>query len=174
MSEKSREQVWAVFSEALQTFDQKNLDYGDAWRRSGWRGNLPRIFEKVDRVRELLWRPDPRTPAVNDESAVNTLVDLMNSIAFTVINLREEVEYGHEVPRSERSWVPDTQAVDRFYSPVTNGPGSAWATEAPTTVTVPEHLLPAAFTPMHVTPVDEESPALSVETHRPVVDNPQA
>jgi hypothetical protein len=92
-----------VFAEALVTFDEKNADYGDAWRKNGWRGNLPRIFEKIERVRELLWRADPRTPAVSDETAIKTLIDMLNSIAFTVINLREEVEFGHEVPRSQRN-----------------------------------------------------------------------
>lgn len=158
MSEKSRDQVWNVFAEALQTFDVKNADYGDAWRKSGWRGNLPRIFEKVERVRELLWRPDPRTPAVNDESAVNTLVDLMNSIAFAVVNLREEVEYGSEVPRSERTaWNPSVDSI--------------MSREAPTTV-VPNHLLSETFSPAHVTPLDEPE-KISV-AKRPIVDNPQA
>jgi hypothetical protein len=103
VSEKSRQQVWDVFAEALKIFDAKNADYGDAWRKHGWRGNLPRIFEKTERVKELLWRDHPRTPAVGDETAVETLVDMLNSLAFTIINLREGVEYGHELPASERS-----------------------------------------------------------------------
>lgn len=100
----SRDQVWDVFAEGLALFDEKNTDYGDAWRKHGWRGNLPRLFEKVERVKTLLWRADPRTPAVGDESAVDTLRDMLNTLAFTIINLREEVEYGHEVPRSLRMY----------------------------------------------------------------------
>lgn len=102
MSGNSREQVWDVFAEAIQLFDRKNEDYGDAWRQNGWRGNLSRIFEKSARVRNLLWRSDPRTPAVGDEAAIETLRDMLNTIAFAIINLREEVEYGHETPRSRR------------------------------------------------------------------------
>lgn len=98
----SRQQVWDVFAKAIETFDQKNQDYGDAWRTNGWRGNLSRVFEKVQRVRNLAWRPDPRVPAVGDEQVLETLQDLLNTTAFAIINMIEEVEYGHETPRSQR------------------------------------------------------------------------
>lgn len=98
----SRQQVWDVYAKAMELFDQKNADYGDAWRTNGWRGNLSRIFEKVQRVRNLAWRPDPRVPAVGDEQVLATLQDLLNTTAFAIINMIEEVEYGHEVPRSQR------------------------------------------------------------------------
>jgi hypothetical protein len=102
MSSDSRQQVWDVFAKAMETFDKKNADYGDAWKTNGWRGNLSRIFEKVQRVRNLAWRPDPRVPAVGDEQVLETLQDLLNTTAFAIINMIEEREYGHEVPRSER------------------------------------------------------------------------
>lgn len=117
MSSDSRQQVWDVFAKAMETFDQKNADYGDAWRRNGWRGNLSRVFEKADRVRNLAWRPDPRVPAVGDEQVLETLQDMLNTTAFAIINLIEEVEYGHEVPRSQRvavaglDYVPGAGAV---------------------------------------------------------------
>lgn len=102
MSSDTRQQLWDIFTEAVQTFDKKNDDYGDAWRRNGWRGNLSRVFEKADRVRNLAWRPDPRVPAVGDEAVVETLRDMLNTIAFTIMNMEEEVEWGHETPRSNR------------------------------------------------------------------------
>jgi hypothetical protein len=98
--EHSRSQVWDTFAEALALFDRKNADYGDAWRSNGWRGNLSRIFEKSQRVRNLLWRSDSRTPAVGDEQAIETLIDMLNTTAFAIINLRDNVEWGHEVPTS--------------------------------------------------------------------------
>lgn len=98
----TRQGLWDIFTDAVQTFDRKNEDYGDAWRRNGWRGNLSRVFEKADRVRNLAWRPDPRVPAVGDEQVVDTLKDMLNTIAFAIMNLEEEVEYGHETPRSQR------------------------------------------------------------------------
>lgn len=103
MSAKTREKMWDEFARAIETFDKKNADYGDAWKANGWRGNLSRVFEKNQRVRNLLWRSDPRTPAVGDEQAVDTLRDMLNTIVFAIMNLQEEVEYGHEVPRSERA-----------------------------------------------------------------------
>lgn len=101
-SPDSYAEVQRIFADALDLFARKNADYGDAWRRNGWRGNLSRIFEKADRVRHLVWRADPRVPAVGDEAAVQTLKDMLNTIAFAIINLEEEVEFGHETPRSER------------------------------------------------------------------------
>jgi hypothetical protein len=102
MSGDARQQVWDVFAKAMETFDKKNADYGDAWRTNGWRGNLSRIFEKVQRVRNLAWRPDPRVPAVGDEQVLETLQDLLNTTAFAIINMIDEVEYGHETPRRDR------------------------------------------------------------------------
>lgn len=112
MSGNSREQVWDVYAKAIRVFDNKNTDYGDAWRRNGWRGNLSRVFEKADRVRNLVWRADPRVPAVGDEAAVETLRDMLNTIAFAIINLEEEVEWGGERPRSER-----VASLEAQYSP---------------------------------------------------------
>jgi hypothetical protein len=112
MSDNSRTQIWDVYAGAIQTFDKKNQDYGDAWRRNGWRGNLSRVFEKADRVRNLVWRADPRVPAVGDEAAVETLQDMLNTIAFAIINLREEVEWGGEKPRSAR-----VEALGEAYTP---------------------------------------------------------
>jgi hypothetical protein len=100
-SDNSREQVWDVYAKAIRVFDQKNADYGDAWRRNGWRGNLSRVFEKNERVRNLLWCSDPRTPAVGDETAVETLRDMLNTLAFAIINLEDGVEWGGETPRSQ-------------------------------------------------------------------------
>lgn len=102
MSSDSRQQVWDVYAKAMEVFDKKNADYGDAWRTNGWRGNLSRIFEKTQRVRNLAWRADPRVPAVGDEQVLETLQDMLNTIAFAIINMIDEVEYGHEVPRRER------------------------------------------------------------------------
>lgn len=180
MSADSRQQVWDVFAKAIEKFDQKNHDYGDAWRTNGWRGNLSRVFEKVQRVRHLTWRPDPRVPAVGDEQVLDTLQDLLNSTAFAIINLIEEVEYGHEVPRSQRArqyegeYEPGVAAA--FYDqvseqlphrePVHNGPSDEPNT---TRITLDPKDLP--------TGPDEQGPAEQRHTPkrgRAVRDNPQA
>lgn len=116
-------EVHKIFSDALVTLEQKNHDYGDAWRKQGWRGNLSRIFEKDQRLRTLLWRSDPRTPLVGDESAVDTLRDMLNTICFAIINLTDGVEWGGEVPVGQSMFTPtytpppppyDTSAPTRY------------------------------------------------------------
>lgn len=188
----SRDQVWDVYAKAIQTFDQKNADYGDAWRTNGWRGNLSRIFEKVQRVRNLAWRPDPRVPAVGDEQVLETLQDLLNTTAFAIINMVEEVEYGHEVPRSRRFSELEKQyepgVAEAFYERV--GTQLPHGTEADVahlthghdepvrTAVIPREELSAAL--MHGT--DEMRPAEAEGTGRVprkprqkvVTDNPQA
>lgn len=188
MSGSSRDQVWDVYAKAMQVFDSKNADYGDAWRTNGWRGNLSRIFEKTQRVRNLAWRPDPRVPAVGDEQVLETLQDLLNTTAFAIINMVEEVEYGHETPRSQRM-----SAVEQAYTPgeavtfydqvgaelphdraeLSNGHGEPVTTR----ITVDPHAMEAAF---QVGP-DEKGPAEKKhepmqrrKPTRPVADAPQA
>lgn len=151
-SPDSYTEVQRIFSEALDLFSRKNADYGDAWRRNGWRGNLSRIFEKADRVRHLVWRADPRVPAVGDEAAVETLLDMLNTITFAIINLREEVEYGHETPRSERyitEVVPGHSPLENFYDSVGASPAgqTAYMNGGGT--------LPPSVTQTRVIPADE-------------------
>ena len=187
MSSDSRQQVWDVYAKAIEVFDQKNADYGDAWRTNGWRGNLSRIFEKVQRVRNLAWRPDPRVPAVGDEAVLETLQDLLNTTAFAIINMSEEVEYGHEVPRSQR-----LVAVDYDYQPgeamtffdqvsealphavvrkATADELSSLNVEGVRTEIIDGGMVSAAL----VTGPDEQGPAEVKHTRKRVVrDNPQA
>lgn len=169
MSDKSRQQVWDVFAEALKIFDAKNADYGDAWRKHGWRGNLPRLFEKAERVKELLWRDNPRTPEVGDETAVDTLVDMLNSLAFTIINLREGVQYGHELPASERSsaW---TMGVDRI-----QGPDDTTFHQERSTVPAHYFREDDGILAGRAVVVDPATLDQATEQRaRPVIDNPQA
>lgn len=197
----SRQQVWDEFARAIELFDRKNADYGDAWRANGWRGNLSRVFEKNQRVRNLLWRTDPRTPAVGDEAAVETLRDMLNSIVFAIINLQEEVEYGHEVPRSQRfselekGYTPGDG--ERFYHQVVQEqtPDDPWATkktldqahtledlsslaEQVSTAFVPREAVQAAVThgPDEMRPAEQQGTGQKSPRGkgRPVRDNPQA
>jgi len=190
MSGNSREQVWDVYANAIQVFDKKNDDYGDAWRRNGWRGNLSRIFEKNERVRNLLWRTDPRTPAVGNETTVETLRDMLNTIAFAIINLEEEVEYGNEVPRSQRlthiaeKYTPGDGL--KFFDEVNNElphlttdkiTGEPVRTEAIPSTTMAEALAsPLQMGPDEMRPAEAEGTGRVTRKtrQRPVTDNPQA
>lgn len=202
MSSDSRQQVWDVFAKAIETFDKKNADYGDAWRTNGWRGNLSRIFEKVQRVRNLAWRPDPRVPAVGDEQVLETLQDLLNTTAFAIINMIEEVEYGHEVPRTQRlaalgqDYTPGVAAS--FYDQVSTElpygypqePGTHRITVDPKALDLVAEvgaMMPKAVENMDFTsdvtplPVGPDEQGVAEQRHdrvqrkgRPVRDNPQA
>jgi hypothetical protein len=181
----TRQDLWDIFTEAVQTFDKKNADYGDAWRRNGWRGNLSRIFEKADRVRNLAWRPDPRVPAVGDESVVETLRDMLNTIAFAIMNLEEEVEYGHEVPRTkrfsemEKAYTPG--AASQFYDEVSAELSHGHDEPVTTRITVdPNVVREQDLSMMNVGP-DEQGAAEKKHDAVPrrprtkaVADNPQA
>jgi len=85
-----------IFDEALSLFEQKNTDYGDAWREQGWRGNLSRILEKARRLKTVLWHGGPIGFAVAEEGARQTALDMINTLAFFIINHDERREWGHE------------------------------------------------------------------------------
>lgn len=91
------DQMRRVFEEALALAERKNADYGDAWRDQGWRGNLSRVFEKAKRLRTILWSGRSVDPQVN-ENVRETGIDLINSLAFFIINRDSGVEWGHETP----------------------------------------------------------------------------
>lgn len=110
-------QLRAVFDEALRLAEIKNMDYGDAWRDQGWRGNLSRVFEKTKRLRNLLWRGDAQ-PAAVAEGTRETAIDLLNSIAFFIINSDSGVEWGHETPWDAVSLEPKWDLDRPTYPPV--------------------------------------------------------
>lgn len=87
----------AVFGEALSLAQRKNADYGDAWKDQGWRGNLSRVFEKDKRLRTILWNGDKVDIHVR-EGVRETAIDMMNTLAFFVMNHDAGVEWGHEQP----------------------------------------------------------------------------
>ena len=97
MPSSTIEQMGRVFDEALDLARRKNADYGDAWRDQGWRGNLSRILEKAGRLRNLLWRGSNSIPIV-DEDTRQTMLDIINTAAFFIINKDHGVEWGHETP----------------------------------------------------------------------------
>jgi hypothetical protein len=96
----SGRQMHQVFDEAYSLFMQKNADYGDSWRNHGWRGNLGRILEKSDRLQTTLWHGRSVAFSVPDESARQTAIDMINTLAFFVINWDARKEWG---------WEPNTE-----------------------------------------------------------------
>lgn len=115
MSEGSKYQVRAVFDEALNLFERKNADYGDAWRLQGWRGNLSRVMEKVQRLRTALWRGGPVVAYVGDEDARQTALDMLNTLAFFIVNWDERKEWGHEISVRVPGKLPP-EAISQYFS----------------------------------------------------------
>lgn len=109
MSEQSKYQVRAVFDEAVSLFERKNADYGDSWRNHGWRGNLGRILEKADRLQTTLWHSSSNSFSVSDEDARQTALDMLNTLAFFIINYEARREWGKEDSAPE-PWANGTSA----------------------------------------------------------------
>lgn len=95
----SKYDVQRVFDEALQLFERKNADYGDSWRHHGWKGNLGRILEKADRLQRLHWHGSDLTPSVTDETGRQTALDMINTLAFFVVNWDNGKQWGNEPDR---------------------------------------------------------------------------
>jgi hypothetical protein len=144
-------QVRGVFDEAHSLFQQKNADYGDSWRNHGWRGNLVRILEKADRLQNTLWHSGPTGFAVVDENARETALDMINTLAFFIVNWDERREWGGEETRVIVDEQPRTPP-NGFPRPL---PGAI--------IEVPAEATSAALTPL--TP--------PTPNPRPVRDNPQ-
>lgn len=90
-----------VVGDALRLLEHKNEQYGDAWRKQGYMGNLARIQSKAERLKSLLWRdaggngyPLPANYSRDGETVVDTLLDLINLAAMAAINWTEENRWG--------------------------------------------------------------------------------
>jgi hypothetical protein len=97
----SQARVEEIFAEAARLFETKNLTYQDSWRTQGWRGNLSRILEKAGRLRAMLWRGGNVLLNGSKEHPRETLLDIINTSAFLIINMDDGVEWGHEPQAKE-------------------------------------------------------------------------
>lgn len=86
------DKVEQVIAEAVALYRRKSQNYGQAWRSQGWAGNVARVLSKATRIKNMLWRETPQTD--QDETVEDTLLDLINLCAFTIINLREQNRWG--------------------------------------------------------------------------------
>lgn len=108
----SQARVEEVFAEAARLFASKNASYQDSWRDQGWRGNVARVMEKAKRIRSLLWRPSVLLNG-SKEHPRETLMDVINTCAFAIINMDDGVEWGEGVdskpvapPQGWPDWAP--------------------------------------------------------------------
>jgi hypothetical protein len=86
----------AILREAADVFAMKNASYQDSWRDQGWRGNVSRVLEKAKRIRSLLWRQSVLLNG-SKEHPRETLLDIVNTCVFAIINMDDGVEWGEGV-----------------------------------------------------------------------------
>lgn len=93
-----------VLDEALEVYRERNARYGDAWRRSGWRGTLTDLRRKIERAWSFLWHAEPsdkvEITAFQDKDPqyvdggpnmpdYDDLIDIINYAAFSIRAIRE-------------------------------------------------------------------------------------
>ena len=79
-------QMKTIQSEALELFKKKNIDYGDAFATYGTIGVLMRIEDKLKRFISITKNG---INLVNDESLRDTLIDLHNYSAMSLMLIDE-------------------------------------------------------------------------------------
>ncbi len=101
LSQSNDEQA-QIFKEAMDIYRERNAKYGDAWRRSGWRGTLTDLRRKIERAWSFLWSAEPHDKveitqmgssepeyADGDPVDVDDLFDIINYAAFSIRAVRE-------------------------------------------------------------------------------------
>ena len=78
------EQLKSVHKEALDLFEKKNFDYGDAFAQDGVIGVLVRLGDKINRLKNI---SKTNISLVKTETLRDTLIDLHNYSAMAVILL---------------------------------------------------------------------------------------
>jgi len=91
------EQLRDIYEEALRLQVRKGKSYGETWREQGWMGNLGRVLGKASRLRQMLWRDRPNH--TDEEKPDETMVDMLNIVAFAIVNYRAGNKWGQGAPR---------------------------------------------------------------------------
>ena len=85
-TEKRVEQMKKIQSSALKLFTKKNTDYGDAFANYGPIGVIIRMGDKIQR---LISVTNSGVNLVNTESLRDTLIDLHNYAAMSIMLIDE-------------------------------------------------------------------------------------
>jgi len=81
-----------VFEGVITTVYAKSFQYGNAWQKQGWMGNLARVQSKVSRLKNMLWRDEEVHS--NSEPVQDTLQDLIALAAFMLLNRGDQNKWG--------------------------------------------------------------------------------
>uniref|UniRef100_A0A6C0AZG7 Nucleotide modification associated domain-containing protein n=1 Tax=viral metagenome TaxID=1070528 RepID=A0A6C0AZG7_9ZZZZ len=84
------EQLKDIQKNALELFERKNADYGDAFAKYGLVGVLMRIEDKIQRCLSIT---KSGIQLVNDEALEDTLLDLHNYAAMGLMLKRETPQF---------------------------------------------------------------------------------
>lgn len=76
-----------IQTEAINLFEKKNADYGDAFAEYGTIGVLVRIGDKIKRLQTI---EKNKIALVNDERIRDTLIDLHNYSAMAMMLLEDK------------------------------------------------------------------------------------
>lgn len=94
--ERSNKEHMEVLDMAMRVYAERNAKYGDAWRRSGWRGTLTDLRRKIERAWTFLWhatpipKPDEGEARIDvDPDHIDDLIDIINYAAFSVRAIKE-------------------------------------------------------------------------------------
>ena len=84
------EQLKDIQKNALELFERKNADYGDAFAKYGLVGVLMRIEDKIQRCLSI---SKSGIQLVNDEALEDTLLDLHNYAAMGLMLKKETPQF---------------------------------------------------------------------------------
>lgn len=87
------EQFKNIQLEALNLFEKKNKDYGDAFAQDGAVGVLVRLGDKINRLKNIT---NTNITLVKTETLRDTLIDLHNYCAMTIMLLDENKPINNE------------------------------------------------------------------------------
>ena len=76
-----------IQKEALELFEKKNADYGDAFAEYGTIGVLVRMGDKIKRLQTI---ENNKITLISDERLRDTLIDLHNYSAMAIMLLDED------------------------------------------------------------------------------------
>jgi len=91
--ERSNREHMEVLDMAMEVYKERNARYGDAWRRSGWRGTLTDLRRKIERAWSFLWHAEPGDG--DEQPDIDDLVDIINYAAFSIRAIKEKNRDGY-------------------------------------------------------------------------------
>jgi hypothetical protein len=85
-SDESVDAQRSILMDALDIYKQRNAQYHDSWKHSGWRGALFDMRKKVERAWKHLFNAPDDYYSKEDE---DELIDIINYAVFCIRAIRE-------------------------------------------------------------------------------------